>query len=152
MLPVLDAYLNRLTALHEGIKLALEGLPVEALAWTPGGDMNSICVLVVHLTGAERYWVGDVAGHDSSYRDRDAEFRASGLDAAALQARLDDTLAYCREKLGTMRDEDLDQLCLSPRDGREYSAAWALFHALEHTALHAGHIQITRQIWTAGRA
>jgi hypothetical protein len=25
--------------------------------------------------------------------------------------------------------------------------AWALFHALEHTALHCGQIQIQRQLW-----
>jgi uncharacterized damage-inducible protein DinB len=145
MLPILEAYFDRLTALHDGIILALEGLPPEALDWSPGEGMNTITVLVVHLTGAARYWVGDVAGHDPSDRDRDAEFRASGWDAAALRARLDETLAYCRETLSTLRHEDLDSLCMSPRDGKEYSAAWALFHALEHTALHAGHIQLTRQ-------
>jgi ankyrin repeat protein len=25
--------------------------------------------------------------------------------------------------------------------------AWCLAHALEHTALHLGHMQITRQLW-----
>ncbi len=34
-----------------------------------------------------------------------------------------------------------------PRDGREYTVAWALFHALEHTALHLGQMQLTRQLW-----
>jgi hypothetical protein len=24
---------------------------------------------------------------------------------------------------------------------------WALLHALEHTAIHLGHIQITQQLW-----
>jgi hypothetical protein len=25
--------------------------------------------------------------------------------------------------------------------------AWSLLHALEHTALHLGHMQLTRQLW-----
>jgi len=30
--------------------------------------------------------------------------------------------------------------------------AWALAHALEHTALHLGHIQIGRELWQEGFA
>ena len=31
--------------------------------------------------------------------------------------------------------------------GREFTGAWCLAHALEHTALHLGQMQITRQLW-----
>jgi hypothetical protein len=27
------------------------------------------------------------------------------------------------------------------------TVAWAVLHAVDHTALHLGHIQITRQLW-----
>jgi hypothetical protein len=43
--------------------------------------------------------------------------------------------------------KDLETLSISPRDGRKLTVAWALAHALEHTALHAGHMQIMRQLW-----
>jgi hypothetical protein len=35
------------------------------------------------------------------------------------------------------------------RDGtvRQMSNAYALMHALDHTGLHLGHAQITRQLW-----
>jgi class 3 adenylate cyclase len=140
-------YLDRLQRLHDDVAHAVEGLSQEALDWAPGPDMNSLCVLVVHLAGAERYWIGDVVGRDPSGRDRDAEFRARGVGAAALKARLADALAHSRGVLEELTLEDLEAVRVSPRDGREFSVAWALAHALEHTAIHVGHAQLVRQLW-----
>ena len=142
-----EAYLERLEALHTQIEAALEGLPQSALDWKPVQDIPSLCVLVTHLSGAERYWIGDVAGQQPSGRDRDAEFRARGASAEDLKARLQASGDFARQFLGGLELEDMDAVCISPRDGRQYSVAWALLHALEHTALHLGHIQIVRQLW-----
>jgi len=142
-----EEYLERLEALHAAAGRSIEGLPQAALDWAPGPDMNSLCVLVVHLACAERYWIGDVVGRDPSGRDRDAEFRAQGLDAAALKERLADALAHARGVLEALTLADLAALRVSPRDGRTYTVAWALAHALTHTALHVGHMEVTRQLW-----
>jgi hypothetical protein len=147
VLPFFKTYLELLDTLHRDFTKAIDGLPTEALDWVPGEDMNSLCVLVVHTTGATRYWIGDVAGGIPSNRDRAAEFSAHGLDAAALKQRFADTLAFARNLLEKFRLEDLDKQCLAPLQGDTRSAGWALFHALEHTALHMGHAQITRQLW-----
>jgi uncharacterized damage-inducible protein DinB len=147
MLQVLGDYLDRLNGLHAEIAHAIEGLPQAALDWVPGAEMNSLGVLVVHLTGAERYWIGDVAVGDPSGRDRNAEFRTSGMDGAVLKQRLDDSLAYIRSVLDRLTSTELEAMRTSPRDGREFTVAWCLAHALEHTALHLGHIQIIRQLW-----
>jgi uncharacterized damage-inducible protein DinB len=146
MHPFFEAYLERLHGLHDSILQAVEGLSPAALDWVPGSDMNSIAVLVMHTAGAERYWVGDVVARDPSGRDRGAEFRMQGLDAATLKERLNDALAHTRGVLEGLALQDLTVVCISPRDGREYTVAWALAHALEHTAMHVGHIQITRQL------
>jgi uncharacterized damage-inducible protein DinB len=140
-------FLNRLDELHTNIKQAIQDLPQEALDWSPGEGMNSISVLIVHLTGAERYWIGDVALGDPSSRDRAAEFRVEGIPFDALQARLVDSSAYAQNALTRLTLGDLEQERVSPRDGRKFSVAWALLHALEHTALHLGHIQVSRQLW-----
>jgi uncharacterized damage-inducible protein DinB len=140
-------YLNQLNELHTNIEQAIQGLPQEALDWSPGEGMNSIAVLIVHLTGAERYWIGDVALEDPSSRDRAAEFRAGGIPLDALQARLADSSAYAQMALTRLVLGDLEQERVSHRDDRKFSVGWALLHALEHTALHLGHIQITRQLW-----
>jgi uncharacterized damage-inducible protein DinB len=147
MVRLLEDYVDRLLALHDDMRRAVEGLSQEALDWSPAPELNSMVVLVIHTTGAERYWIGDVVGRDSSGRDRDAEFRAHGLDAAALVERLDATLAHSRTVLAGLAPSDLDVLRASPRDGREVTVAWALMHALEHTATHLGHMQIVRQLW-----
>jgi uncharacterized damage-inducible protein DinB len=140
-------FLNLLEELHTNITHAIEGLPQEALDWSPGEGMNSIAVLIVHLTGAERYWIGDVTLGDASSRDRAAEFRVSGSPPEALLQRLADATAYAQSASTRLAIDDLEQERISPRDGRKFTVAWALLHALEHTALHLGHIQITRQLW-----
>ena len=140
-------YLNILRSSHTDILKALDGLLPAALDWTPGPDMNSISVLVFHLTGAERFWIGDVAAQDPIERDRDAEFRVHDLSVDVLKKRLADNLEYARTILEKFTIQDLETTRVSARDGREFSVAWALLHALEHDTLHLGQIQLTRQLW-----
>jgi hypothetical protein len=109
--------------------------------------MNSINVLVTHLCGAERYWIGDVAAADPSDRVRSEEFQATGLNAEQLSERVATATAYAQNALATLGFDQLSLERTSPRDGRAFTVAWALLHALEHTALHLGHIQLTRQLW-----
>jgi uncharacterized damage-inducible protein DinB len=140
-------YIRLLQQSHNEILEALDGLPSGALDWSPGPDMNSISVLVVHLTGAERYWIGDVAAQDPKERDRDAEFRVRDVGMDVLKNRLGDNLEYARNVLENFTVQDLETTRLSARDGRTFTVAWALLHALEHTTLHLGQIQLTRQLW-----
>ncbi len=147
MLELFESYLDRLQELHDDILQAIVGLPVEALDWIPGPEMNSISVLIVHLTGAERYWIGDVAAGEPSGRVREREFLVKGLSAANLRERMDGTLAYARGALEKLSLQELEAQRVTSRDGKSLSGSWALLHALEHTALHTGQIQITRQLW-----
>ena len=64
-----------------------------------------------------------------------------------IKERLADSFERARGVLGRLALEDLEMPRISPRDGREFMVGWALAHALEHTVLHLGHIQITRQLW-----
>lgn len=147
MQPFARDLLAELDALHAEIAHAIEGLPQTALDWSPGPEINSLGVLATHIAGAERYWLGDVIAGEPSNRDRPAEFQTSDIDAATLIARLADSLAYARAVLGRLSLADLEATRISPRDGRTFSVAWCLAHVLQHTAIHAGHIQITRQWW-----
>src|SRR3989304_5623275 len=113
-------YLDRLQELHTDLRRAIEGLPQDALDWSPGPGMNSIAVLAAHTTGALRYWIGDVAGQDPSGRVRETEFHTKDLDAAALIARLDAAFAHSRTVLERLALSDLESKRLSPHDGRKY--------------------------------
>lgn len=145
--PFFDAYYDRLAALHADVKAAIQGLPQAALDWVPGPEMNSVGVLVIHLTGAERYWIGDLIGEDASSRVRADEFTSRGVNLEALFARLEKTLAHSRVVLENLDLSCLDQEFYAPTQQKRYTGAWCLLHALEHTAQHAGHLQLARQMW-----
>jgi uncharacterized damage-inducible protein DinB len=141
-----DDLLNRFTELHSDIGKAVDGLPTEALDWIPGKEMNSMAVLVVHMTGAERYWIGG-ALNELPERDREAEFRVRGLGASELKGYLMEADDYARQALARLSLADLEAVRQSPRKAGPVTAGWCLMHALAHTGLHTGQIQLTRQLW-----
>ena len=140
-------YYSLLQSCHNDIHKALEGLPPEALDWVPGKDMNTISVLVFHLTGAERFWIGDVAAQEPSDRNRESEFKVKALGTDALKKRLDEALAYVNTALEEFTLQNLEIQRRLPQADREYTVGWALLHALEHATEHKGQIQLTRQLW-----
>lgn len=142
-----DAVRDRFSEIHADLVRAVESLPPEALDWRPGPETNSINVLVVHLTAAERFWIGAVALGEPSQRVRDEEFLVRGLTSDDLKQRLAEAEAYLGQSLPRFTLADLDSMRMSPRNNREFSVGWCLLHALEHSALHLGHIQLTRQLW-----
>lgn len=143
--PLFTDLFDRLADMHDDIKEAIAGLSSDALDWVPGPDMNSLTVLVTHTCGAERYWIGHMAGGQNTDRVRAEEFKTTGGDEAALVGLLDATLADSQQVLSRLTVDDLSV----PRthERREFRAAWSLFHALEHTSVHVGHIQMIRQLW-----
>jgi uncharacterized damage-inducible protein DinB len=151
MQPFFVDYLNSLERLHNDIKASLAELPQAGLDWKPGAGMNSLCVIAVHVAGSERYWIGDVVAGEPSGRNREAEFHTQGIDAASLAERLDGSLDYVRSVLEGLALVDLEKRTISPRDGFESNAGWVLAHVMAHTGIHAGHAQMTRQLWEQQR-
>ncbi len=146
MLSFYEDYLERFRARHQEILEALNGLPPTALDWIPGPGLNSMSVMIFHLTGAERFWIGDVVAGEASNRNRESEFQVQGVSKDVLRKRLEDNEAYVRSVLGKLTLQDLEKTWTSPK-GDKRSHGWALLHALEHLSLHVGHLQITRQLW-----
>lgn len=140
-------YVDNLADLHTDMMKAVRHLPAEALDWVPFPEGNSLSVLMVHTAGAEKFWIGDVVANESSGRDRPEEFRVRNLTLQDLEARLNESLGYAELVVGKLELEVMEAKRIDPRNGQEVTVAWALAHALKHTALHLGHIQITRQLW-----
>ena len=141
-----EGWLDNLQELHSDIEKALAGLPPAALEWTPQAGMNSLVALVVHVTGAERFLIGDVVAGQASNRDREAEFRARELESAALVKRLADSRAYIAGVLENLTLADLETKRMF-RHQREVTVGWVLGHALKHTAIHLGQAQLMRELW-----
>jgi len=139
--------IHQFESLHAQVQEVLAGLSQEALDWNPVEGANSLAALVVHLCGAERYWLGAVAAQETIQRDRASEFMVEGLDAERLSARLSAATSYAWQALWKLREAGLDEARTSPRDGRAFSLGWVLEYSLGHTALHLGQMQLTRQMW-----
>ena len=138
---------ERFDTLYKGIETAVADLPAEALDWKPAQDMNSVTVVLTHTAGALRYWVGDVAGGQPSGRVRAEEFETRDVDATELMGRLRAAVDFAGQVLGQIDPAHLGEKRIAGQQNEERTVGWALLHALEHTAIHAGHIQITRQLW-----
>lgn len=141
-------YIDRIQDLHSYYHKAFDGLTTEQLDWVPGEEMNSLCVLAMHVSQAERYWVGVSIG-DPIKRNRPAEFEASGHTADDLKQRFEDNLAYYKTALETVSVANFGQtitIDLNPNNVWQTTMGWGLLHALDHTAEHLGHVGITRQL------
>jgi uncharacterized damage-inducible protein DinB len=138
---------DRFHELHSDLGKAVDGLPDTAMDWVAGPDMSSIAVLVVHLNGAERYWIGAVALGEPTDRVRAHEFEAKGLSVNEIKAHLTEADEYAQQALARFSLTDLEQTRQSPRNDKTFRVGWCLTHALEHSALHLGQVQLTRQLW-----
>lgn len=141
-------YLDRLETLHNDYVNYLDNLSTDELDWVPGHEMNSLCVITVHVTEAERYWLGMGVG-DEIPRNRQAEFMAKGYEADDLLMRFEENFQYAERALSNFSVSqfgEFREVRLNPNNIWKCTAGWALLHALDHTAEHLGHVGITRQL------
>jgi hypothetical protein len=137
-------YLQRLEDLQRRLHKDVQDLPVEALDWSPGPEMNSVDVLLAHITGVLREGL-DLALDNPSGRVRAQEFQTRGVPGAEMLRRLDAVIDAARGALPRLGLEDLEKERMD-EDG-PVTCGWALLHALEHAYLHLGHVQLTSQMW-----
>jgi hypothetical protein len=141
-----------LNELRGQVKGVLEGLAPEALDWQPiqgEGELatNSLTVLATHLAGSETYWIREVVARQPIQRNRDAEFLTKKVGPSDLKARLDSAAAATAEVLSALKEGQMEEE--RNHRGRKVTVRWSILHVFEHTALHLGHMQLTRQLWLA---
>lgn len=140
-------YQERLQAMLREFAEIISAVPEEALNWSPGPDMNSLGVLVMHTVGATRFLLGDLMMGEPAERDRDREFSAQDVTQGELKQQLANVEAYAQEALRRLTLADLAAMRQVPERLTERSVSYALLHALEHAGQHLGHAHMTRQLW-----
>jgi uncharacterized damage-inducible protein DinB len=155
VLSELENYRSRLDELRRLVNETLVDMPVEGLNWRPiqaQGDhaTNSLAVLAVHVAGAEHFWIAEVIGGQPSTRNRAAEFATSAATPAELLALLDHTGKETQAVFLGLSEKDLDGT--RQVESKVIPVRWALLHVVDHTSLHLGHMQITRQLWAGGKS
>lgn len=133
----------------------LDGLPDELLNWTiPMPEANTLYALATHLAGAGEFYSVTVPGNRPTNRIRAAEFRATGT-FADLSRRYEQWIADVHAVLDTLPDEALDSvskvsIARTNEAGDPPTLRDCILHAIEHSALHLGHIQLTVQMFHDG--
>lgn len=155
MLAEVEHYLNMIEDLRRQVGDLVADLPAQALNWRPveGADdhaTNSLAVLAMHVAGAEHFWIAEVIGQQPATRQRLEEFKTQADNAEVLLERLSAVGKETREILSSLDEATL----VANRDIHERSVPvrWAILHVIDHTALHLGHMQLTRQLWQGGQA
>jgi hypothetical protein len=161
MLPVADAIDQSMSKLIRDLLAALEGIPDDDFTtWRPAAarddpthEMNTFAALATHTLGAAEYWSLMAAGARLMTRVRDEEFIAR-TTPAEVRGRAETYLADLHALLTELTDADLaaDVATRLHRDGQHWPLAACLLHAVDHTALHLGHVQIQRQLWEYERS
>jgi uncharacterized damage-inducible protein DinB len=131
------------------IRAAVEALPPDALWWRPNEQSNSVGNLLMHLAGNIRQWVVGGVGGAPDHRDRAGEFAArGGATAAELLGVLEQALDEVDAVIAALTPENL----ASRRtiQGREVSVLEAVYHVVEHFALHSGQIILVSKMHAPG--
>jgi uncharacterized damage-inducible protein DinB len=131
------------------IERCLEVLSDEEIWWRANEGSNSIGNLLLHLAGSTRAWIAGVAGGVPNPRDRQREFdQREQIPRAELLARIRQTVT---EADGVLARLEVDVLLEQRKAGAdEVTVLYALYHAVEHFAMHTGQIIMLAKVRTPG--
>lgn len=147
----LAVYRTELKTLLDRLCASVEGLDQAQLNWrSPTSDSNSAYVIAAHILGNLEAWVLGIACERPIERDRPAEFRAAGPDAAPLIAQAGELARRLDDALGGLPPAALDEVREPPASLRGVGPAepltvrGALMITIQHAATHLGQLDITR--------
>jgi uncharacterized damage-inducible protein DinB len=132
------------------LRHCVEALPRQAVWTRPDNECNSIGNLLVHLKGNVTEWIlGGVGGREYN-RNRASEFaQQEGGDARALLDDLESVLRDADSVLSELTLADLERPLLI--QDRETTVLAAVYHVVEHFAMHSGQIIFLTKMYAPGK-
>jgi hypothetical protein len=149
-LSLYERYWQRLTEL-------LSALPPAALNWRPpvagegaavgagAAATNTAAAIAAHVSGGQRYWIGEVIGGVPAQRDRAAELGLVVDDASQAVAHVNAAAERLRAVLGAQSAADLERTVTF--NGQPVTRRWLIVYILGHTAEHWGELMLVKQLW-----
>ena len=124
------------------------GQLTEEQVWARGSENeNAMGNLVLHLCGNVRQWMVSGVGGKPDVRERDREFDTrGGVAIAELLQRLRATVAEANAVIGGLTAERLAGR--RTIQGYDVSVLEAVYHVVEHFALHTGQIIFANKMLT----
>jgi hypothetical protein len=145
----IESFRRRLFDELDRLVKVVDGLDEVAINWRPQAiGANSLLVLATHTFGAaEEHILHRLCG-ETLDRSRPAEFAATG-SGAHIRAHADEV----KRRISTSLDAFDPALLDEERDtpvGKRQMRSW-LIHAIAHASEHAGHAELTRDLYNATR-
>ena len=132
------------------LRHCLNALPRGAVWARPNQDSNSVGNLLIHLTGNVTEWILGGVGGRSYKRYRAGEFaQRDGADASKLMDDLEAVLREADRVLAGLTEKDLERSVVIQE--RETNVLGAIYHVVEHFAMHTGQIVFLTKLYAPGR-
>jgi len=127
---------------------ALRTVDDDLFQWSPGAEFNSIALLLRHLAGSERWWIGEAVGGIPAHRNREAEFVHDSPKREDVLRSIEEARTRSRGVLAGLTAADLAAPITSPASAAPArpTKMWALFHYLAHLGYHCGQILLLRNL------
>ena len=131
------------------LERCVSAMPADAI-WARGADeSNSVGNILLHLEGNVRQWIVSGVGGAPDRRHRAAEFDArEGADGSTLMAALRKVLTEADAVIGQLDARQLGEERLI--QGREITVFAAVYHVVEHFAMHVGQVILLAKLHAPG--
>jgi uncharacterized damage-inducible protein DinB len=132
------------------LRHCINALPPGTVWARPNDASNSVGNLLVHLAGNVTEWILGGVGGQTISRYRAGEFaQRDGRDGPALLDDLEAVLRKADSVLAGLSDKDLERSIVI--QGRETTVVGAIYHVVEHFAMHTGQIVFLTKIYAPGK-
>jgi uncharacterized damage-inducible protein DinB len=132
------------------LRHCVNALPHDAVWARPNDSSNSIGNLLIHLTGNVTEWILGGVGGQTISRYRAGEFaQKTGRAGQALLDDLEMVLTKADSVLARLKPEDLERSIVI--QGRETTVLGAIYHVVEHFAMHTGQIILMTKVQAPGK-
>lgn len=140
--------IDRLQTFQQRIDACLDKLNDEQVWWRGADAQNAVGNLVLHLSGNLTQWILESLGGDPPTRDRDAEFAArGGVSRDDLKQRLGSIVGRSAEVIRGLAEQRLTEKVTIQK--YHVTVLEAVYHVVEHFALHAGQIMYATKLLRA---
>lgn len=152
MKPVTNYAQTMLTMQAERYTRVVEGLPEEVLNWRPGDETtNSVAQLVRHVYEGLPWLLGMATG-EATMMDQDARLRRHLRSLRNDPATKEELLGIIQTAMGEKERllAVIDGLDLGEEispSGRPRQRFFFVGLAIDHSAEHLGHAELTKQMW-----
>lgn len=128
------------------LRHCVNALPPGTVWARPNDGSNSIGNLLVHLAGNVTEWILGGVGGQTISRYRAGEFaQKEGRDGPALLDDLEAVLLKADSVLAGLSEKNLERSITI--QGRETTVVGAIYHVVEHFAMHTGQIVLLTKIY-----